>query len=123
MPGLRRKIDPEMGEADKRPSLAHLFTQDFVRIEDDRQESAARERIRALDHVPAFLLGVHVICAVAFLVGLGNPANPDTALLAPLGVLIALDFGLWAWLWRHPVSGLAPHLAIRWAALYSLVAY
>src|SRR6202008_2405040 len=123
MAGLRRKIDPELGEADKRPSLGQLFAQDFTRIDDEQLESAARERLRALDHVPAFLLGVHLICVVAFLVGLGNPANPDPFLLAPLCALVAVDFGLWAWLWRHPLSHFAPHRAIRGAALYSLVAY
>ena len=123
MEGLRRKIDSEAGEADERLSLAGLFTQDFGRIEDDQLESAARERIRALDHVPAFLFGVHLICAIAFLVGLGNPTNPDLSLLAPLGLLIALDFGLLTWLWRHPISRFAPHKAIRGAALYSLVSY
>ncbi|HTU11601.1 MAG TPA: EAL domain-containing protein [Allosphingosinicella sp.] len=123
MPGLRRKIHPDLGEAEKRPSLGQLFTRDFARIDDEQQESAARERIRALEPVPAFLLGVHLICAVAFLVGLGNPADPNPALLAPLGALIALDFGLWAYLWRNPLSRLAPHVAIRAAALYSLVAY
>jgi diguanylate cyclase (GGDEF)-like protein len=123
MPGLRRKIDPELGEAVRRPSLLQLFARDFARIEDEQQESAARERLRALDPVPAFLLGVHLICAVAFLVGLGNPAYPDPVLLAPLGVLIAVDFGLWTYLLRRPVSRLAPHVAIRAAAVYSLVSF
>ena len=123
MAGLRRKIDPDLGEADKRPSLARLFAQDFARIEDEQLESAARERIRALDHVPAFLLGVHLVCVVAFLVGLGNPANPNPLLLGLLGALTVLDFGLWAWLRRRPLSRFAPHQAIRGAAVYSLVAY
>ena len=123
MAGLRHKIGMELEETDDRPSLGRLFTQDFSRIEDEQLESAARERIRALDHVPAFLLGVHLICAAAFLLGLGNPADPDPALLAPLGALILLDFGVWAWLWRNPLSGLSPHVAVRAAALYCFVAY
>jgi hypothetical protein len=118
MAGLRQKIDLELGEADKRPSLGRLLVQDFARIEDEQLESAARERIRGLDHVPAFLLGVHLICVIAFLIGLGNPDTPDPALLAPLGVLIVGDFGLWAWLRRRPLSRLAPHRVIRGAALY-----
>ena len=109
MGGLRRKIDPDFGEADKRPSLGRLFARDFARIEDEREESAARERIRALDHVPAFLLGVHLVCAAAFLVGLGNPASPDPVLLAPLGTLIAIDFGVWAWLCAQ--TAVAPRAA------------
>src|SRR5205085_9996205 len=123
MAGFGRKMDPEVGEVHERPSLAHLLMQDFSRIDDEQLESAARERIRALDHVLGFLLGVHLVCAIAFLVGLGNPASPDPALLAPLGTLIALDFGLWAWLLRRPLSRFTPHHAIRGAALYSLLAY
>src|SRR5437868_11171640 len=123
MAGLRQKIDPQLEEAHRRPSIGRLFVQDFARIEDEQQESAARERLRALDPVPGFLLCVHLVCAAGFLVGLGNPANPDPALLAPLGGLILLDFGLWAWLLRRRISRAAPHRVIRGATLYSLVAY
>ena len=63
MAGLRRQSDPDLAEADKRVSLRRLFVHDFLRVEDEQEESAARERIRALDHVPAFLLGVHLVCA------------------------------------------------------------
>ena len=123
MAGLRRKIDPQLGEADHRPSIVRLFVQDFARIEDEQLESAARERIRALHHVPAFLLCAHLVCVAAFLIGLGNPANPDPALLAPLGGLILLDFGLWAWLLRRPILRFAPHQVICGATLYSLAVY
>ena len=123
MAGLRRKIDPELEEVGKRASLGRLLVQDFARIDDEQLESAARERIRGLDHVPAFLLGVHLVCVVAFLIGLGNPASPDPALLAPLGALIALDFGLWVWLRRRPLSRQAPHQVIRGAALYGAATY
>jgi diguanylate cyclase (GGDEF)-like protein len=122
MPGLRRKIDLDMGESGKGPSIAHLFMRDFAHVEDEQQESAVRERIRALKPVPAFLLSVHLVCAVAFLLGLGNPTDLDATRLAPLGALIALDFGLWVYLLRWPLSRLAPHVAIRAAAVYSLAA-
>ncbi|MEA3013302.1 MAG: hypothetical protein QOD42_1847 [Sphingomonadales bacterium] len=123
MAGLRRQSGPDLGEAEKRPSLARQFTQDFQRVDDEQEESAARERARSLDHVPAFLLCVHVVCAAAFLIAVGDPLHPPVALAAPLGVLIAMDCGIWAWLRRRPLSRLAPHVAIRGAALYSLVAY
>jgi diguanylate cyclase (GGDEF)-like protein len=123
MAGLRRQSGPDLGEAEKRPSLARQFTQDFQRVDDEQEESAARERVRSLGPVPAFLLCVHLVCAAALLVATGDPANPQVALAAPLGVLLVMDFGIWAWLRRHPLSRLAPHVAIRGAALYSLAAY
>src|SRR5437868_8729593 len=123
MAGLRQKIDPRLEEAHRRSSIGRLFVQDFARIEDEQQESAARERLRALDHVPGFLLCVHLVCVAGFLVGLGNPANPDPALLAPLGGQILIDFGLWAWLLRRPISRFAPHPAGRGPPLSHLVAY
>src|SRR5690349_3625131 len=123
MAGFGRKIDPERGEAEARLSLGYLFTQDFSRIDDEQLESAARERLRALDHVPAFLLGVHLVCVVAFLIGLGNPDSPNPVVLGALGALVALDFGLWTWLRRRPLSGRAPYHAIRGIALYSVLTY
>ena len=123
MAGLRRKLDPQLEEANRRPSIARLFVQDFARIDDEQLESAARERLRALQHVPGFLLCVHLVCAAAFLIGLGNPANPDPTVLAPVGGLILIDFGLWAWLLRRPISRFAPHQVIRGATLYSLAIY
>src|SRR4051812_8496357 len=121
MAGLRQKIDPDLtGGADRRPSIGRLFVQDFARIEDEQQESAARERLRTLDHVPGFLLCAHLVCVAGFLLGLGNPANPDPASLVPLGGQILIDFGLWAWLLRRPMSRSAPHQVVRGAAFYSL---
>src|SRR6476620_2468602 len=120
MAGLREKIDPDLEEASRRPSIGRLFVQDFSRIEDEHLESAARERLRALHHVPAFLFCVHLVCVAGFLLGLGNPANPNPVLLAPLGALVLLDFGLWAWLLRRPISRFAPHQVVHGATLYSL---
>ncbi|HYI48769.1 MAG TPA: EAL domain-containing protein [Allosphingosinicella sp.] len=123
MAGLKRQSDPDLGEAEKRPPLARLFAQDFRRVDDEQEESAARERVRSLEYVPPFLLGVHLVCAAAFLLALGDPLNPPPALVGTLGGLIAMDLGLWAWLRRHPLSRLAPHVAIRGAALYSFATY
>jgi diguanylate cyclase (GGDEF)-like protein len=102
--------------------LLRLIAQDFRRVDDEQEESAARERVRTLDHVPAFLLGVHLVCAAALLLGQRGPLDAPAALLAPLGALLAIDLGCWAWLRRRPVSRLAPHVAIRGAACYTLVA-
>jgi diguanylate cyclase (GGDEF)-like protein len=123
MAGLRGQSDPDLGKADERPTIVHLFVQDFSRVDDEQEESAARERVRSLDHVPAFLLGVHLICAAAFLIGLGSRFNPPPALAASLGAVIAIDLGILAWLRRRPLARLAPHAAIRGAALYSLAVF
>ena len=122
MAGLRRQSDPIVAAAAERISLARLFVQDFRPTDDDQEEIAARERARALDHVPFFLLGVHLICGAALLFELGGHALPPLGLLAPLSVLGALDVGLWGWSLRRPLSRVTPHVALRGAALYAIVA-
>jgi diguanylate cyclase (GGDEF)-like protein len=122
MAGLRRQSDPIVAAAAERVSLARLFVQDFRHTDDDQEETAARERARALDHVPFFLLGVHLICGGALLFGLDGHVAPSLGLLAPLGALGALDIGLWGWSLRRPLSRLAPQVALRGAALYAIVA-
>ncbi|HYI64014.1 MAG TPA: EAL domain-containing protein [Allosphingosinicella sp.] len=123
MAGFRKQTGRDLAEAEERVSPLSLLLRDFGRVEDDQGESAARERVRSLDHVPAFLLGVHFICAAAMLVAYGgNPLLAPAGLLAALGALLALDVGLWAWLFRRPLSRLAPHVAIRGAALYAFAA-
>ncbi len=120
MVALRKQRDPNLDESQGQLSLRGILLGDFRRVDDDQEESATRERVRSLDHVPAFLLGVHFICAAAMLLAYPDGAPP--ALLAPLGALIALDLGLWAWLFRRPLSRSAPHEAIRGAALYTVAA-
>ncbi|HYN46518.1 MAG TPA: hypothetical protein VES64_07485, partial [Allosphingosinicella sp.] len=121
MAGLKQS-DRDLAEAEARLPLFRFFVQDFGRLDDEMDESAARERVRTLDHVPAFLLGVHLICAAAMLLAYGNPLQAPPGLLATLAALLALDAGLWGWLYRRPLSRLAPHVAIRGGALYALVA-
>jgi diguanylate cyclase (GGDEF)-like protein len=119
---LRRQSVEDLVEAEGRSSFAHVLARDFHRVEDEQDESAARERVRSLDHVPAFLLGVHMICAAAILVAYGSPLAAPAGLPATLGILLAMDVGLWAYLFRRPLSRFAPHLAIRGAALYAVAA-
>jgi diguanylate cyclase (GGDEF)-like protein len=121
MAGYRTNSDPILGAAGERVSLARQFVQDFRNIDDEQDESAARERIRALNHVPLFLFGVHLVCAAALIYGGARPAT-SLALLAPLGALVGTDLSLAIWFFRRKVSALAPYVAIRGAALYSLVA-
>jgi diguanylate cyclase (GGDEF)-like protein len=122
MVALRKQHNPNLDEPGGRFSLLEHLVRDFRRVEDDQEESAARERVRSLDHVPAFLLGVHLICAAAMLIAYPNPLAAPAGLLAPLGALVVLDVGIWAWLFRRPLSRRAPHAAIRGATLYALVA-
>jgi diguanylate cyclase (GGDEF)-like protein len=122
MAGIRKQAVPELAEAEERFSLRSAFGRDFRRVEDEQDESAARERVRTLDHVPSFLLAVHLICGAALIAAFGAPDRAPLGLIAPLGALLAIDLGLWGWFMRKPISRLAPHVAVRGAALYSAVA-
>jgi diguanylate cyclase (GGDEF)-like protein len=122
MAGLRKQNALDLTEADGRSSPFRFFVQDFRRLDDEMEESAARERARALDHVPAFLLGVHLVCAAVMLAAYGDPLRAPLPLLAILGSLIVIDVSLWAWLYRWPLSRLAPHAVIQGGALYAAAA-
>src|SRR6185503_3842993 len=103
-------------------SLRRLLLQDFRRLDDEREEEAARERIRALAPIPAFLLGVHLICAAAVVAAVESSVTEPAGLAAALGAILMIDNLLWiAHLWR-PVSQNPPHVTARFAAGYSLVA-
>ena len=109
-------------EVDKGFSLRRLLLQDFRRLDDEREEEAARERIRALAPIPAFLLGVHLICAAAVVAAVESSVTEPAGLAAALGAILMIDTLLWiAHLWR-PVSQNPPHVTARFAAGYSLVA-
>jgi len=122
MGGNRRYRDPAVTEARGRMPLGQLFARDFRSTEDDQEESAARDRNRALDHVPGFFLAAHLVCAAALLFDLfrSGPISPVVAI--SLAAILAIDAGLWGWFRRRPVSSLAPHVATRGAALYAIVA-
>jgi diguanylate cyclase (GGDEF)-like protein len=120
MAGFRKRGGPALAEVEERISLARLLLRDFRRLDDEQEERAARERIRALDPVPAFFLCVHLVCAAAMLIGLGPPAWSEAGVLGPLGGLLALDFVGWLWLRKRPPSAMEPHVATRGAALYAV---
>ncbi len=122
MAGFGKQVNRAAGaDAEERVSLRRLFVRDFQRLEDEQEESAARERIRSLDPVPTFLLCVHLACGVALLAGLGGAAL-GAGVLVPLGALLLLDLALWGWFRRHPISKRPPHVATRGAAAYVLLA-
>ncbi|MEA3042072.1 MAG: hypothetical protein QOC65_1561 [Sphingomonadales bacterium] len=122
MAALRQERNPNLDESEGQPSVLDLFARDFGRFEDDQEESTARERARSLDHVPAFLLGIHLVCAVAMLLAYGNFLAAPPSLLAVLGAALALDVSLWAWLLRRLPWRPAAYQATRGAALYTLIA-
>ncbi len=109
-------------EAPAKLPLWTLLGRDFYRLDDAREEDAARERLRALDPVPGFFLAVHIVCAGALLATLRPGSTATLALMAPLGVLLLADLLLWLWVRRRPFSRWQPHVAIRCAALYALIA-
>src|SRR5262245_43837205 len=123
MGGSRRYRNPAFARSEARAPVGPLLTRDFRRIEDEQEENAARERNRALDLVPFFFFAVHVICGGAILLALALRGALPAMVAVPIGLVAALDFGLTLWFRRRrPISSLAPHLAIRGAALYAILA-
>ncbi len=120
MAGVRDRGSPAIAEAEERISFARLMVHDFHRLDEAQEESAARERIRAIDPVPAFFLCVHLVCGLGLMIGLGGAAWQSIGIIAPLGILLAADLAGWLWLRKHPPSRMQPHSAIRGAALYTL---
>jgi diguanylate cyclase (GGDEF)-like protein len=122
MGGSRRYHESVAPTSDGRAPIGPLLMRDFRRLEDEQEESAARERNRALDLVPPFLTAVHLICGAAILGDLaGRDPFPILAAI-PIGLVILADLVLLALLRRRKVSGLAPHLATGGAALYACAA-
>ncbi len=122
MSGTRKHRDSASAGAEGRLPLAELLARDFGRIEDEQEESAARERNRALDHVPAFLLAVHLVCGASVLIDLGARSLVTAALAVPLVAMLLVDLAIWLWFSKRPISRLAPHVATRGAALYVVLA-
>jgi diguanylate cyclase (GGDEF)-like protein len=122
MGDYRKRADTALAAVEERVSLTRLLVRDFQRLDDEQEESAARERSRLLNPIPFFLLSIHCICAFALLSGLGSVASLEAYALAPLGGLLLIDFVAWTWLIRRPPSTMLPHVATRGAALYALVA-
>ncbi|HEX4694926.1 EAL domain-containing protein [Sphingomonas sp.] len=120
MGGSRRYRNPALARSEGRAPVGLLLTRDFRRLEDEQEENAARERNRALDFAPAFLLAIHLICGGAILLDLALRGPLPALVAAPLGVVAALDLALFFWCRHRPVSSLAPHLAVQGAALYAI---
>jgi diguanylate cyclase (GGDEF)-like protein len=120
MGGTRRHRDPVRAISVERASLGCLLTQEFRSTEEDQEESAARERNRALNHAPPFLLAVHIVCIAAIVFEL-RP-NLPLAVAIPLGLMLTIDLAAWFRFRKRPVSSLAPHVATRGAAGYALLA-
>jgi diguanylate cyclase (GGDEF)-like protein len=100
-------------------SIGEALARDFAHHEDDRDESAARERTRGLDQLPLFFLIVHSICGGA-LVALTADSPTMPIIAALVGGLIAIDAGLAIFLRRRPPSSWQSHNAIRASAYYAL---
>ena len=120
--GSRRHFSSADEAASGEFSLAGLISRDFFVFEDEREEAAARETVRALDPLPVFFLVVHLVCGLALTVPLGV----DSPALAPVGAitggLVLLDFGLWFVCRSRAPSSWPAHVAVRGAALYAIAA-
>src|SRR5688500_2701237 len=117
MGAFRHKVRANV-ETEEKLSIGRLFTQDLRRLDVEREESAARERLRALDPVPGFLFCVHLVCATVLMASLPSQSPEIVTLLAPLGALLLIDLSLWVATIRRPVSHMIPHVVTRCAALY-----
>jgi len=122
MGGSRRYRDSASSRSERRAPLGPLLARDFRRLEDEQEETSARERNRALDLVPAFFLAVHLICAAAILGGLAVRGEMSALVAVPVAFVLAIDLGLLLWSRRRPISSHSPHHASRGAALYAVVA-
>ena len=100
-------------------SIGRAFARDFAHQEDEREESAARERTRGLDALPLFFLIVHVICGGALL-SLTAESPVMLTIAALIGGLVVADAGLVLFLRRRPLSSWQSHHATRAAACYAL---
>jgi len=117
---LRRTDGLDAGATGDGAGSGNVFTRDFRYLDDEREESAARERTRVLDPLPMFFLMVHVICAAALIASMvGSPALVHV--IALLGGLIAADITITILSARRRPSSLLSHQATRGAALYALL--
>ncbi|MGQ0661297.1 MAG: putative bifunctional diguanylate cyclase/phosphodiesterase [Sphingosinicella sp.] len=117
---MERSGTAETGPGE-RISIGRAFARDFAHQEDEREESAARERTRGLDALPLFFLIVHATCGVV-LVWLAAGGEQFPAVASLIGGLVAADVGLVLFLRRRPLSSWQSHHATRAAAAYAVVA-
>jgi len=104
-------------ESEEKISFLRLLVRDFCKLDDEQEEKTARERVRAIDPAPGFLLACQLACVTALLVTLPPPTSELLAALAPLGGLILIGLGLWFATIGRPPSRFAPHIVVRSAAL------
>ncbi len=100
-------------------SIGRALARDFAQNEDEREESAARERTRGLDALPLFFLIVHLICGGALL-SLTAETPVMLTIAALTGGLVAADAALILFLRRRPLSSWQSHHATRATACYAL---
>jgi diguanylate cyclase (GGDEF)-like protein len=120
---VRRLVRSETAESTPggNVSIGQALARDFAHHEDEREESAARERTRGLDQLPLFFLIVHAICGGALVALTANSSiMPTIACL--VGGLVGVDAGLTIFLRRRPLSSWQSHNAIRASACYALAA-
>src|SRR3954471_2658394 len=111
MGGSRRYRNPALARAGGRAPIGPLLMRDFRQLEDEQEETAARERNRALDLAPVFFLAVHLICAAAILLDLAAQNAMSPIVAVALGAVLAIDLAILLWFRRRPISSLLPHFA------------
>ena len=119
MASLRQRSSA-ISAAEEKVSFRRLFAQDFRRLDDEREESAVRERVRLLNPVPSFLFLAHLVCAFLVVLSVASQSTAAMQLAVPLGGLLVIDLLFWAVTIRRRVSHYPPHMSIRAAAFYAL---
>jgi diguanylate cyclase (GGDEF)-like protein len=104
-----------------RISWLGLVFGDFARADDEVEEKVARGRIEEWSRTAVLLLAVQIVCAIAFILGLGGVAGSRPALVAVI-ILLTLEGLATIGLRRLSGAGGPPHGAFRWMASYILVA-
>ena len=119
MASRRHFSSAEEGNEEGSASFIALAARDFLAIEDEREEAAARENTRTLDALPGFFLCIHLISGACLLLALTleSPLFVPAALM--LAGLVLADLLISIFCRRRPPSAWPPHLAVRFAALYA----
>ncbi len=107
-------------EAGARAGAAEALSFDISPKENGQDETLAEQRVAQLHHVPLLLGAMHILCAVALVIGsiLNADAGAIRAVAGPLGLALALDLAGVAVIRFREKLGLSPHGVTRLVCAY-----
>ncbi|MDP8913791.1 MAG: EAL domain-containing protein [Pseudomonadota bacterium] len=101
--------------------LIDLLLVDLLPAGDQYDERIGIERVRSLTHSALFLMVAHLACGIALL-ACGAATSDLPSLILPLTGVLLFDVIFWFATRRERTRKLKPHLVIRLAALYVVMA-